>query len=65
MRLPGSAPVSGTARVVTSLPRPGNYRVSFAFVVLGADDTERLKAFMLEKVLALLPVGDDRVASAA
>jgi hypothetical protein len=65
MRLPGSAPVSGTARVVASLPRPGNCRVSFSFVTLGPDDTERLKSFMLDKVLALLPVGEDRVASAA
>jgi hypothetical protein len=65
MRLPGSAPVSGTARVIASVPRPGNCRVSFSFVALGADDMERLKQFMLEKVLAVLPVGEDRVASAA
>jgi hypothetical protein len=65
MRLPGSAPVCGTARVVTSIPRPGNCRVSFSFVALGPDDMERLKQFMLEKVLAVLPVGEDRVASAA
>jgi hypothetical protein len=67
MRLPGGKPLQGRARVVAAIAKPGNYRVSFSFVTIGADDAERLNSFLFDRVLALLvgPSGDARAVNAA
>jgi PilZ domain len=54
MRLPGTTPLQGTTRVVASIAKSGNHRVSFAFASVGPDDVERLKSFLFDRVLALL-----------
>ena len=65
IRLPGSTSLTGTARVVAAVPKPGTYRVSLAFVTLREGDAERLNAFLFDKILAQLPGPGGGVASAA
>ena len=67
IRLPGTAPLKGRARVVAAIAKPGHYRVSFAFTAIGEDDSERLTFFVFDRVLALLSgtPGETRAATAA
>jgi hypothetical protein len=54
IRLPGAEPVRGVARPVAAIPRPGSYRVSFAFAEVEDDGVERLLRFLVDQVLAQL-----------
>jgi hypothetical protein len=52
LRMPGDAPLEGRLRLVEAKSQPGNKRVSFAFVDLGRDDTERLETLVFDTVLS-------------
>jgi hypothetical protein len=52
LRLPGSEPLAGEARVVDVKPQPGNVRVCFAFRDLSETDRERLELLIFDTVLA-------------
>ncbi|BDG07861.1 PilZ domain-containing protein [Anaeromyxobacter paludicola] len=54
LRIPGADPVAGRARVVDVKVQPGNARVCFAFVGLGAAELERLELFMFDALLTQL-----------
>jgi hypothetical protein len=56
LRIPGSEPLSGRARVQDVRPNQGNVRVSFAFLGLDDDDRERVEQFVFDTVLAQLVV---------
>jgi PilZ domain-containing protein len=55
IRLPGTEPVKGTARVVAAVPRAGDMRVSFAFAGLALDGREQLNSFIFDTILNQLP----------
>jgi hypothetical protein len=52
LRLPGSEPLTGQAKVVDVKAHIGNYRVCFAFLDLAEPDRERLELLMFDTVLA-------------
>jgi hypothetical protein len=54
LRLPGSGPLTGRARVQDVKVLPGNVRVSFVFVNQGEAERERVEVFVFDTVLALL-----------
>ena len=51
LRLPGTEPVTGRARVVGSAVQPGAVRVSFAFQGLGADERDKVEFAVFDAVL--------------
>jgi PilZ domain len=51
IRLPGTAPVKGTARVIGAIRRAGHMRVSFAFAGLAEDAREQLNSFISDALL--------------
>jgi len=54
LRLPGSEPLAGRARVQDVKVLPGNVRVSFSFLGQSEDDRERIELFVFDTVLAQL-----------
>ena len=54
VRMPASAPLSGTARVSDVKPHAGNVRVSFSFHGLDEAQKERVELFVFDAVLAAL-----------
>jgi PilZ domain len=52
LRMPGSDPLSGKLRIVEAKAQPGNKRISFAFVDLAREESERLETVVFDTVLA-------------
>jgi hypothetical protein len=54
LRLPGSEPLGGRARVQDAKILPGNARVSFQFLDLSDEDKERVELFVFDTLLVQL-----------